>query len=52
MVNYPYGHTNISISDIKLEHWGEGTFEVPKSKDLYFYDFKKNFIATTHIFVN
>lgn len=52
MVNYPYGHTNISISDITLEHWGEGTFEVPKSKDLYFYDFKKNFIATTHIFVD
>lgn len=52
MVNYPYGHTGISLEHVDLEHWGQGTFQVSYSKNLYFYQFEKHFISTTRIFVN
>lgn len=52
MVNYPYGHTNISLANKGLKQWGKGTFEAPYTKSNYSYTFKKNFIASTKIYIN
>jgi hypothetical protein len=52
MVNYPYGHTNISLANKELKQWGKGTFNVSYTKSNYSYTFKKNFIASTKIYIN
>jgi hypothetical protein len=31
MVNYPYGHTNISLENVGWKQWGTGTFDIKKT---------------------